>query len=216
MVPQTARARAIDVVTAAMLILAVFLFARPGSSLSRWWAARRAIAESRRLAEEHWSLLSTIGSRLSQTPGAPQVVELSDYECPFCRRSSPVVDSAVASGIRVAYVHLPSPAHRSAKGAAVAALCADEQGRFSQMHGRLMNTTDWQKDGDWTREAQFAAIPDLSRFAVCMGSKSVELRLAQQRAMADSLKAMATPMFFSMKGVHRGVITLSELRDLAH
>jgi protein-disulfide isomerase len=215
MPPTTTRNRIIDILTLAALGFAAFLFLRPGSMLHSQLADRRARAETRKAIERHWTTLAGLGSSLSRDGGTPQVVEISDYECPYCRKTSPVVDSAIATGVRVAYLHLPLPIHPAAMGAALAALCAEQEGKFAQMHERLMYTDDWRKDTNWTREAKLAGMSDTVRFAECMRAKPTRQKLARHVALADSLKADGTPMFFSNKGFHKGVITVEQLRELA-
>lgn len=83
------------------------------------------------------------------------IVELSDFQCPFCRefaRSTyPALDSAyIRTGkARLVYMNLPLPSHRQAWPAAEAALCAGAQDRFWPMHDRLFAEQErWSAAGD--------------------------------------------------------------------
>ena len=82
------------------------------------------------------------------------------------------------------------------------------------MHAQLMNTTDWQRDTAWTREAKAAGVLDLTSFAACMRSDSAKNRLAQQKAMAETLGVTGTPVFFSRSAMHRGVASKNDLLAL--
>jgi thiol-disulfide isomerase/thioredoxin len=73
------------------------------------------------------------------------IIEFSDYECPFCKRaeaSVAQVKQTYGDKIRIAYRNYPLPFHQSARPAAQAAICANEQGKFWAMHDKLMEAKD--------------------------------------------------------------------------
>jgi protein-disulfide isomerase len=71
------------------------------------------------------------------------IVEVSDFQCPFCRswheETYPtVVKEFVQTGkVRLAYINFPIPGHQNAWPAAEAAMCAAAQGHFWPMHDEL-------------------------------------------------------------------------------
>jgi len=96
----------------------------------------------------------TIKADLGRIEGSPSakvwVVEVSDFQCPFCKewhdQTYPIVrDEFVKTGkIRLAYVNFPMSQHQNATPAAQAAMCASVQGKFWPMHDSLFNTqTSW-------------------------------------------------------------------------
>ena len=68
-------------------------------------------------------------------------VEFSDFECPFCRRTQPVIgriEEAYGDQIRFVYRQFPlTDIHPRAQKAAEASLCASDQGEFWTMHDAL-------------------------------------------------------------------------------
>lgn len=73
-------------------------------------------------------------------PGKINVVEMTDFQCPFCRRLHPVMVEAMrAHGDRVHFVRLNMPlrSHPQARGAARAFVCADRQGKGEEMADAL-------------------------------------------------------------------------------
>jgi len=207
------RRHGIDILTCATLASAAFLLSRP---IRDKWTKHRAEIARAGSANRNWQDISTNSSPLAATPAPMQVVEISDYECPFCRRSSAAVDSAVSAGTQIAYLNYPLPSHPHAEGAAIAALCAGFSGRFREMHARLMGTNTWESDTNWTREAKAAGVVDLPAFDACTHGSAVRTRLAHERALADSLGVYATPTFVSRQGVHHGVASAAELAALEH
>ncbi len=74
-------------------------------------------------------------------PGAPvDVVVFSDFECPFCRRTEPVLNRLAERfpvEVRFVWKHYPLSIHPNAAGAAEASQCAHDQGRFWAYHDAL-------------------------------------------------------------------------------
>ncbi|MBW2426310.1 MAG: DsbA family protein [Deltaproteobacteria bacterium] len=69
------------------------------------------------------------------------VMVFSDYQCPYCIRSEPVLAELRARypvQVRVIHRHFPLDSiHPQARPAAEAAMCADEQGRFWDYHDAI-------------------------------------------------------------------------------
>jgi len=68
------------------------------------------------------------------------IIEFSDFECPYCKNSVPVLKSLLAKypgKLKLVYRDFPGPNHQQALPAAVAAQCAAEQGRFWDYHDAL-------------------------------------------------------------------------------
>ena len=88
-------------------------------------------------------------------PDAPvQILEFADFECPACGNYSVVTEPDVRkrvidSGLaRVTYFDFPLPQHKNTLVASEAAACANDQGKFWEMHDRL-----FQGQTDWNTEA---------------------------------------------------------------
>lgn len=207
------RRRVLDLLTLAALVLAGYLFLQPGSAVRIAWAGYQSESHAKRAAERLWPALAQRTARLYADSATPEVIEISDYTCPFCRRVDPTVDSALAVGARVAYLHMPNPARPHAEAAARAALCAESSGDFRRMHTQLMGSTEWQRDSNWVREAQAAGVTDLARFHDCLDSPSTHAALAKHRALAESLAVDVTPAFVSPRHFHRGTLPLRTLLE---
>jgi protein-disulfide isomerase len=69
------------------------------------------------------------------------IVEYADYECGFCARADTTLKQLEAEfpgKIRVAWKDFPLPFHASARTAAIAARAAGAQGRFWELHDKLL------------------------------------------------------------------------------
>jgi protein-disulfide isomerase len=68
------------------------------------------------------------------------IVEFSDFQCPFCSRLTPTlaeVEKKYGDKVRVVFRQYPLPFHQNAQKAAEAALCAQDQGKFWEMHDAM-------------------------------------------------------------------------------
>src|SRR5882724_2366577 len=69
------------------------------------------------------------------------IVEFSDFQCPFCSRLAPVmaqVEQKYGDKVRVVFRQYPlASIHPNATKAAEAALCANDQGKFWEMHDAM-------------------------------------------------------------------------------
>ena len=145
------------------------------------------------------------------------LVEVSDFQCPFCARysmqtSAQVVGTFVQTGkIRYAFVHLPIASHRDAFKAAEAAMCAGEQGKFWEMRDRLFaNQTALARPR--LPESATAIGLRVDAFNSCLDSARHAAQIKADMATASRLGVRATPTFFigtinpktrSFKATHR-------------
>lgn len=93
------------------------------------------------------------------------IVEYSDFQCPFCAKGATVITELkkkYGKKIKVAFKQYPLPFHTQAKMAAVASLCANEQGsdKFWNMHDKMF--------ADQTK----LAVPALKETAKSLGLKT--------------------------------------------
>ena len=129
------------------------------------------------------------------------IIEVSDYECPFCARGNDVMHELLAlypNDLRVVMKQNPLSFHQHAKGAAMAALAAGEQGKFWQMHDKLFEVN--KAKAPLTRERLDALATelglDMAKFAEALDTEKFAAQIAAEQKLAVSLGARGTPAFF--------------------
>ena len=144
-------------------------------------------------------------------------MEFTDYTCPFCQQVRPNVNSFVERypQFAVGFRFLPrgtedSPAAR----ATVAAICADEQGRFSAMHSLLYEQATRPGEADWSSLASTAGVRDLPAFEDCLQSERPRVRLEEDARLARELGISGTPTFVHSGGVHLGGAELEDFERM--
>lgn len=112
------------------------------------------------------------------------IVAFSDFQCPFCASANPILEQALAKypdDVRLVYKHFPLSFHRQARPAAVAALAANEQGRFWEMHDLLFANQAELEGVDIIELAREAGL-DVARFKADLQAKQ---EAYDQRITAD-------------------------------
>jgi protein-disulfide isomerase len=126
------------------------------------------------------------------------VVEFSDYECPFCAKAEPILQSFEAAHpgqVRVVFKNLPLPFHANARLAARAAIAAEAQGQFWPMHDALF-ARKGSLDAAAIEKAAADLGLDMARFDRDLADPKTEARVASDEADAAKLDVKGTPSFF--------------------
>ena len=127
------------------------------------------------------------------------VVEFSDFQCPFCRVAAQQlvkqIETAYPKDVRIVFRHEPLDMHPNARNASKAAIAAQEQGKFWEMHDRLFANQAGLDKGGLDRSASELGL-NLARFKLAMDSDKTEARIKADLAAAASFGANGTPNFF--------------------
>ncbi len=126
------------------------------------------------------------------------IVQFSDFQCPFCGRVEPTIDQVMkeyAGKVRVAWRNLPLPFHSNAKPAAIAAMAANQQGKFWQMHDILFKNQQALSAADLEKYAQQIGL-NMSKFKAALADKKLVAAIDADAAMGAKIGARGTPAFF--------------------
>jgi protein-disulfide isomerase len=128
------------------------------------------------------------------------VVEFADYQCPFCRKfqSETFVElkkNYIDTGkVRFVSRDLPLDFHANAPGAAMAARCAGEQGKYWQMRDTmLVSSADLSPDSLLRYGKQINL--DITAFSACLNDKKYAAAIQKDVADANTLGISGTPSF---------------------
>jgi protein-disulfide isomerase len=122
----------------------------------------------------------------------------SDFQCPFCSRVEPTLrqlEQAFPGQLRVVWKHRPLPFHKEARPASEAAEAAREQGKFWEMHDRLMAHQSSLSASLFESTAREIGL-DLPRFKKALEAHAGARRIDEDGALASSVGASGTPTLF--------------------
>src|SRR5262249_14971527 len=151
------------------------------------------------------------------TASAPvTIIEFSDYECPFCGKAEPMVKEILKQydgKVRLVYREFPLQMHSHAQKAAEAALCAQDQGKYWELHEKLFENQRALEVSDLKGYAKDVGLDD-ARFSQCLdsGSKAKEVEASQKAG--DEAGVNGTPAFFINGRPLFGAVPIDEMKQL--
>lgn len=139
------------------------------------------------------------GAPVRGAPMAPvTVVEFSDFECPYCGQAHPILKRLLREHegqVRLVFKHYPLSAHNNAINAARAAVAAQNQGKFWEMHDLMFENQDALTEEDLESYAERLGL-DVERFRADMRSEETQRRVESDRAQGRELGVSGTPTIF--------------------
>jgi protein-disulfide isomerase len=135
------------------------------------------------------------------------VVEFADFECPGCGQFSTLTEPDVRAKlvntgkIRIRYIDFPLQMHRNTWDASLAAACANDQGKFWELHDLIFQNQD-----KWNGEATSRPRPvladmakslglDMSKYDDCMKSEKYRAKVQSHMMEAERRGVTQTPTF---------------------
>jgi len=140
-----------------------------------------------------------VGDAPVKGPSSARVtlVAFSDFQCPFCSRAVPTVkqlETDYPGKLRIAFKEFPLPFHDHAHLAAEAALAANEQGKFWQMHDKLFANQQALDRPALEKYAQELGL-DMAKFKAALDSQSHKPEVDADAKMAADEGIQGTPAF---------------------
>lgn len=144
------------------------------------------------------------------------LVEYSDYECPFCGRHHPTMQTLFEEyGDDVAWVyrHFPLSFHPQATPAALAAECAAEQDKFWEYTDALVENQDQLSD-DYYSELAGELKMNVGKFEECYTSGKYASKVSADAASGRAAGVTGTPATFVNGQMISGAVDVATFRQL--
>lgn len=143
--------------------------------------------------------IETAGAPFKGPENAPVAVAVfSDFQCPYCAKVSSLMDQVLAlypKEVKVVHKSFPLQSHQLALPAAIAALAANRQGKFWEMHDKIFENMSSLTEEKFTEFAKGLGL-DMDKFAA--DSKDPQLRQQVQLDLQNGVNAevRGTPTIF--------------------
>ncbi|MBL8785771.1 MAG: thioredoxin domain-containing protein [Deltaproteobacteria bacterium] len=127
-----------------------------------------------------------------------QIVEFSDFECPFCSRvAAPLkeLEAKYGADMSVTFKHFPLSFHKNAMPTAVAAMCAHEQGKFWEFHDQAFANQKALLPENLKEYAKTVGL-DLGKFDACVASNKPQAQIEADMAEARGAEVRGTPTLY--------------------
>ena len=142
------------------------------------------------------------------SPTAPvEVVEFADFECPACGQFATITEPDVrtrlvnAGRVRLRFIDYPLPMHRNTWDASLAAACANDQGKFWEMHDAIFANQDrWNGEATSRPRGPIGELAkgiglDVAKYEACMDAETHRAKILSHRAEAEKRQIQSTPTF---------------------
>ena len=177
--------------TAAACVIALTLVVR---ELRPSRAQTRIIGPSA-VADSTWQKLLKAGHVIGRSPAPVTIAVFSDFECPFCGRFHSrwnALHKRFADTVALVFIHYPLDRHRFARPAAMAAECAEKQGRFAEYADAIFAAQDSLGILTWTDLATRAHV-DTVPFKQCVTDSSSGSDFQIAKDLAAEVGVAGTP-----------------------
>ena len=138
---------------------------------------------------------------------AVTLVQYGDYECPYTRQSTWVVQAIqqqLGEQLRFVYRNFPlTEIHPHALHAALAAEAAAVQGKFWEMHDYIFHHQHTLEDADLAQFAEAVGL-DVQRYVRDMTGKATLVRIEEDVESGERSGVQGTPTFFINGILYRG------------
>jgi protein-disulfide isomerase len=127
-----------------------------------------------------------------------QIVEFSDFQCPFCSRVVPTVkqiEEKYNGKVRVSFRNFPLPFHNNAQGAAEAGAAAAAQGKFWEMHDKMFANQQALDRASLEKYAGEIGL-DVGKFKSDLDSGKFKDAVNKDVEYAKTVNVNGTPAFF--------------------
>ncbi|MBA3671528.1 MAG: DsbA family protein [Gemmatimonadaceae bacterium] len=164
---------------------------------------------------------------LMGSPNAPvEVVEFADFECPGCGQYSTITEPDVRTRlintgqIRMRYIDYPLPMHKNTWDASLSAACANDQGKFWEMHDVIFASQDrWNGEATSRPRGVLSDLAksiglDMTKYDACMEADTHRAKIQSHLAEAERRQINQTPSFVIGGKIYPGALPYDEIKKL--
>ena len=160
-------------------------------------------------------------------PTAPvEVVEYADFECPSCGQFSAVTEPDVRARlvntgkIRVRFMDFPLSMHKNTWDGSLAASCANDQGKFWEMHDQIFAAQDkWNGEATSNPRKVLKGLAaglhlDMAKYGACMDAETHRAQIQANQQEGERRGVNSTPSFAIGGRIHPGALPFDEFNKL--
>jgi protein-disulfide isomerase len=161
------------------------------------------------------------------SPSAPvEVIEFADFECPGCGQFATITEPDIRTNlintgkIRLRFMDYPLPMHRNTWDASLAAACANDQGKFWELHDMIFQNQDrWNGETTSKPRPVIADMAkslglDMSKYNACMDADTHRAKVQSHLQEAERRGVNQTPSFVIAGSIVSGAIPYDTFKKL--
>ena len=161
------------------------------------------------------------------SPTAPvEITEFADFECPSCGQYATLTEPDVRTRlvntgkVRVRYLDFPLSMHKNTWAASLAASCANDQGKFWEMHDQIFATQDrWNGEATSNPRKVLEGLAqglslDMAKYRSCMDAEPHRAQIQANEQEGERRGVNSTPSFIIGGKLYPGALPFDEINKL--
>ena len=191
------------------------------------YAATRSTAATPIQLDPNAPITGTAEGYVKGSATAPvEIVEYGDFECGACAQFAIVTEPDVRTKlvetgkVRFRFMDFPLQMHQNAVPAHLAAACANDQGKFWEMHDELFrNQHKWNGQATRNPKGQFESYGkavglDMKAWESCYDERRHLPKIQASVAQGNQLRVGSTPSFIIGGKLYPGALGYDQLKQL--
>ncbi|HVF40010.1 MAG TPA: thioredoxin domain-containing protein [Gemmatimonadaceae bacterium] len=197
-----------------------------GASILGYTVLRKPSAAIAPVTVDPMTLGPAQGYTLGKADAPVKIIEFADFECPGCGQFATVTEPDVRKRLietglaSMTFYDFPLPQHKNSQPASLAAACANDQGKFWEMHDRIFLAQD-----QWNTQATDNPKPFFQKYASdiglniasweqCYDSQKYRNRILASIAEGEKRKIGSTPTFIIGDKMYPGALPYDMLKAI--
>ena len=161
------------------------------------------------------------------SPSAPvEITEFADFECPSCGQYATLTEPDVRARlvktgkVRVRYLDFPLSVHKNTWAASLAASCANDQGKFWEMHDQIFASQDrWNGETTGNPRKVLEGLAqglklDMAKYGACMDAETHRAQIQANEQEGERRGVNATPSFMIGGKLYPGALPFDQINKL--
>lgn len=144
-----------------------------------------------------------------------QIVTFSDFQCPYCSKVLPTlkqIEETYGEKVSVVFRDFPLPMHPDAPRAGEAAQCANDQGKFWEMHDKLFQNQQALKDDDLKKYGAELGL-DTAKYEECLTTNKYKAEVDADKGAGEAVGVSGTPAFFVNGRFLNGALPFEQFKE---
>ena len=170
------------------------------------WVATRAKTTSTKI-DPSLPALKAEGYLLGSPTAPVEVIEFADFECPGCGQFATLTEPDIRTRlvntgqVRMRFMDFPLSIHRNTWDASLAASCANEQGKFWEMHDLIFQNQDkWNGEATKRPRGPLGDLAkglglDMTKYSSCMDTEKYRPQVQANLQEGERRQVQQTPTF---------------------
>jgi protein-disulfide isomerase len=170
-----------------------------------WVATRPKVTSSK--IDPSLPALKAEGYLLGSPTAPVEVIEFADFECPGCGQFATLTEPDIRTRlvntgqVRIRFMDFPLSIHQNTWDASLAASCANEQGKFWEMHDLIFQNQDkWNGEATKRPRGPLADLAkslglDMTKYNSCMDTEKYRAQIQANLQEGERRQVGQTPTF---------------------